>query len=255
MPEPKNKNRLDSLLMERGLFTSRTRCQEAIAAGNVKVNGEVCAKPGAKFAEDIAIELLEADHPYVSRGGLKLAGAVADFRITLQGKVALDVGASTGGFTDFMLQAGVERCFCIDVGRDQLHEKIRNDARVKFWEATDIRAFSPSILSANIDIITVDVSFISLEKVLPALAAFLSPGRELLALVKPQFEVGKGNLDKGGIVKDASLREQACAAAARFCSLSGFEVKGILPSRLSGADGNQEFFLYAKKILPDENPK
>ena len=219
---------------------SRARARELIDAGKVRVAGATSRKPAALVAASDEIVLEEPDHPYVSRGALKLAGAVADFQLTLKGKTALDVGASTGGFTDFLLSAGAARVYCVDVGKGQLHEKLRTDPRVEYWESADIRGFSPGILAANIDIMTVDVSFISLTKVVPALAKFPRAEAELIALVKPQFEVGKAKLGKGGLVKDE-------AAVQRCCEENGFAVEGIVPSRLKGGDGNQEYFIYAKK--------
>lgn len=248
MTDSDTKQRLDTVLVARGLAASRARAQELIAGGKVRVAGAVCRKAATKIGAEESVELSEPDHPYVSRGALKLAGAVADCGVTLEGKTALDVGASTGGFTDFLLRNGVEHVYCVDVGTDQLHPSLRRDPRVTYRESTDIRGFSADVFTAKLDIITVDVSFISLTKVVPSLATLLGGGAELLALIKPQFEVGKAQLDKRGLVKDEAASEKACAAVRRCCEAHGFAVLKIVPSRVRGSEGNQEYFIYAKKI-------
>ncbi len=239
--------RIDQALVDQGLAVSRARACELIERGKVLVNGVEVRKPGHRIALDSKIDLLESDHPYVSRGALKLAGAVEQFRVRLAGMVALDIGASTGGFTDFLLRNGVKRVFCVDVGKGQLHPSLLEDPRVKSWESSDIRNFSVDQFDEKIDIIVVDVSFVSVVKLMSAITGCASEGTELLVLVKPQFEVGPKLVGKGGIVKDQAICLSAVKTVAGEIAAFGFELQGQAPSVISGADGNQEFFVYAKK--------
>src|SRR5580700_4056321 len=239
------KTRLDVLIVERGLAPSRERAQAILLAGNVLVNGQKMEKPGTQVVSDARIEIIGETLRYASRGGLKLEGALEDFQITPQGKICLDVGSSAGGFTDCLLQHGAARVFAVDVSVDQLAWKLRQDSRVtavernaRYLRAEDV--FEPPA------VITMDVSFISLGKVLPAIVPVAAPAADFLVLIKPQFELEKGQIGKGGIVRDAALHQKAIErvqSAAAACSL---ELLGVRPSRLPGTEGNQEFFLHAR---------
>ncbi len=239
------KFRLDRLLVERGLVESRERGHALILAGQVLVQGQKRDKAGALVPEDAEIRILGEVLPYVSRGGFKLERALKEFSVSVKGKTALDVGASTGGFTDCLLQHGAEKVFAVDVGYGQLAWKLRQDPRVITIERVNIRDIAQSLIPEPIDIAVIDVSFISLEKVIPALLKFLKPDSEIIALIKPQFEVGRGQVGKGGIVRDEAARTAAVKRIEDCVRDLGFDVKGIIPSPITGQDGNVEFLLYA----------
>lgn len=239
------KVRLDRLLADRNLVETRERGQALILAGQVLVNGQKQVKAGALVPEDADIRILGEVLPYVSRGGLKLEAALKEFRVSPEGKTALDVGASTGGFTDCLLQHGAARVFAVDVGYGQMAWKIRQDSRVVVIERTHIRELDQSLIPDPVDLAVIDVSFISLEKVIPAVIKFLKPGGELIALIKPQFEVGREMVGKGGIVRDEFARSAAVDRIASFIAGTGFAVKGLIPSPITGHDGNLEFLVHA----------
>jgi 23S rRNA (cytidine1920-2'-O)/16S rRNA (cytidine1409-2'-O)-methyltransferase len=242
-----NKARLDRLLFERGLAESREKAQAMIFAGLVLVNGQKRDKAGTLVQEDADIRILGEALPFVSRGGLKLEAALNEFRVAVEGKIALDVGASTGGFTDCLLQHGVHKVYAVDVGYGQMAWKLRQDPRVVVIERTNIRAMVPSIIPEPADLAVVDVSFISLEKAIPPILKFLKPDSEIIALIKPQFEVGKDQVGKGGIVRNDVARNAAVNRITEFARELGFEVKGVIPSPITGQDGNVEFLMHAVK--------
>lgn len=240
-----SRDRADRVLVARGLFDSRARAQAAIAAGLVSVGGKQIAKPSEMIAADAAIEAREA-YEWVSRAGLKLEAALDAAGLDVKGLEALDVGSSTGGFTEVLLVRGATRVHAVDVGRDQLHARLRADPRVVSLEATDIRDVASGTLPPA-GIVTIDVSFISLEQVLPAALAHAAPGGHLVALVKPQFEVGRDKLSKGGIVKDAAARAEAVARIEARLEGLGWRVMHRLSSPILGGDGNEEFLLVAAR--------
>jgi len=241
------KERLDKLLVDRGIVVSRERARALILAGQVVVGEHAVDKAGMKIAIDAAIRIRGEDIPYVSRGGVKLAHALEVFAIDVTGKTVIDVGASTGGFTDCLLQRGAAKVFAVDVGYGQLAWKLREDARVICMERTNIRQVTAEDLGVRPDLAVIDASFISLDKVLPPTLALLTAGAEIVALVKPQFEVGKGQVGKGGVVRDpsqhAAVIERVCAVAAAL----GCSVLGIADSPLLGPKGNREFLLHLRK--------
>jgi len=246
-PKRAGKLRLDRLLVDRGLAQSRERAQVLIFAGQVLVNGQKQEKAGVLVAEDAALRIIGETPPFVSRGGLKLEAALKEFRINVEDKVALDVGASTGGFTDCLLQHGAKKVYAVDVGYGQMAWKLRQDSRVVTIERTNIREIDPSLLPNPIDIAVADVSFISLEKVIPSILKFLKPNAEIIALIKPQFEVGKEKVGKGGIVRDEAARTDAVSRIVAFVRDQGFDVKGVIPSPITGQDGNVEYLIYAMR--------
>jgi 23S rRNA (cytidine1920-2'-O)/16S rRNA (cytidine1409-2'-O)-methyltransferase len=237
------RSRLDLLLVERGLVAARPRARALIMAGCVRVDGAVVNKPGAAVAADAAVELLSADHPYVSRGGVKLAAALAAYGLEVGGWACLDVGASTGGFTDCLLQHGARRVYAVDVGYGQLAWRLRQDPRVVAIERANIRYLPRSALPEPVDLATIDASFISLKIVVPAVLKFLGAGGRVLALIKPQFEVGRGEVGKGGVVRDPRLHAEVTAALERHFETLGLRSSGIVPSPLPGPKGNAEFFI------------
>jgi 23S rRNA (cytidine1920-2'-O)/16S rRNA (cytidine1409-2'-O)-methyltransferase len=241
--------RIDRLLVERGLFKSRARAQSAIAAGRVTADEVVVAKPSQEISAD-AVLRAEPAHPYVSRGGVKLAAALDHFRFDPRfdpgGRVCLDVGASTGGFTEVLLARGARRVYAVDVGRHQLHPSLRERAEIVSIEATDIRVLDPARLVERPDFIVVDTSFISLKLVLPPVFALARTPAQLLALIKPQFEVGRRR-GKKGIVRDPLVHAAACDEIAAFVSSHGWRVAEIVPSSITGGDGNREFFIAADR--------
>jgi 23S rRNA (cytidine1920-2'-O)/16S rRNA (cytidine1409-2'-O)-methyltransferase len=243
-----SKMRIDRLLVERGLVESRERAQSMIIAGQVLVNEQKQDKAGAMVPADAEIRVLGDKLPYVSRGGLKLEAAIKAFSVSVAGKTALDVGASTGGFTDCLLQQGAMKVYAVDVGYGQMAWKIRQDPRVVVIERTNIRLMDPSLIPGPVDIIVIDASFISLEKVVPSILQFVGPGSELIALIKPQFEVGKGLVGKGGIVRDEDLRIAVVEKVKAFISEAGLNVIGLIPSPITGQDGNVEYLIYAVSI-------
>ncbi len=246
-PENKkvNKVRIDLLLVDRGLVESRERGQAMILAGQVLVNGEKQDKAGSRVPQDADIRILGEQLRYVSRGGLKLEAALREFAVDVLGKTALDVGASTGGFTDCLLQHGAGKVYAVDVGYGQMAWKLRQDPRVIIIERVNIRHIDPALVPGPIDIAVIDVSFISLQKVVPSVLQFLKPGAEIIALIKPQFEVGKGQVGKGGIVRDEGARADAVEKVEAFFREKGLEVKGVVPSPITGQDGNVEFLIHA----------
>jgi 23S rRNA (cytidine1920-2'-O)/16S rRNA (cytidine1409-2'-O)-methyltransferase len=239
------KIRLDRLLVERGLVESRERAQALIIAGQVLVNEQKQNKSGSLVPEDAEIRILGEQLPYVSRGGLKLESALKEFEVSVAGKTALDVGASTGGFTDCLLQHGCEKVYAVDVGYGQMAWKLRQDPRVVVIERTNIRTIEPSLIPGPVAIVVIDASFISLEKVIPSIMQFLGPESELIALIKPQFEVGRAQVGKGGIVRDETARAAAVTTISDFIRSIGLDVKGVIPSPIQGQDGNVEYLLYA----------
>lgn len=241
------KSRLDKLLLEKGLASSRERAQALIMEGKVVVNSMPATKAGSMFGPDINIELKGADMPYVSRGGLKLEAALNHFGVALEGKIALDAGASTGGFTDCMLQRGAEKVYCVDVGYGQLAWKLRQDPRVVLIERTNIRYIENDKLPEPIDIAVIDVSFISLTLVVPKTLEFLKDSGEIIALIKPQFEVGKGEVDKGGIVRDELKRQSAVEKIRMHFESLGLQNIGIIQSPILGQKGNAEYLIYGKR--------
>lgn len=238
-----DRKRADVLLVERGLFESRARARAAIEAGGVTANGRPVAKVAEMIAADAELSAQPA-HPYVSRGGVKLAGALELYPVEIEGHVCLDVGASTGGFTDCLLQRGAARVHALDVGHGQLDWKLRNDPRVVVYEEVNARFLAPSDLPERPAFATMDVSFISATLILPNLPALLTPEASLVILVKPQFEVGRESVGKGGIVRDPALQEEACARVRSCVESLGFE-SALTPSPITGAEGNREFLLYA----------
>jgi 23S rRNA (cytidine1920-2'-O)/16S rRNA (cytidine1409-2'-O)-methyltransferase len=236
--------RLDRLLVDLGLAPSRERAQRLILAGDVLVGDRPATKPGALVAADAVLRLRKTPSAYVSRGGEKLAGALDAFGLDVAGKVALDVGASTGGFTDCLLRRGARRVFALDVGYGQLAWTLRQDERVTVLERTNARRLEASMLTEAPDLATVDVSFISLALVLPAVAAVLRPAGSMVALVKPQFEVGRGQVGKGGVVRDPAVRAAAVARVRDDAQALGLSVRGQSDSVLPGPKGNREAFLW-----------
>ena len=236
--------RLDRLLVDLGLAASRERAQRLILAGEVLVGGRPATKPGTMVAADAPLRLRRPPSDYVSRGGEKLAGALDAFGLEVAGQVALDVGASTGGFTDCLLRRGARRVFALDVGYGQLAWTLRQDARVTVLERINARRLEASMLAEAPDLATVDVSFISLALVLPAVAAVLRPAGSVVALVKPQFEAGRGQVGKGGVVRDPTVRAAAVARIRDEAQTLGLTVRGESDSVLAGPKGNREVFLW-----------
>ena len=231
--------------MERGLAPSRERAQAVLLAGNVLVNGQKMEKPGSQVAADARVEIIGETMRYASRGGLKLEGALEDFAISPQGRVCMDVGSSTGGFTDCLLQHEAARIFAVDVTVDQLDWKLRQDPRVTAVER-NARYLQAEDIAERPALVTMDVSFISVAKVLPAVVPIAAAGAELLILVKPQFELEKSEIGKGGIVRDPQLHQKAIERVQAAAAACGLEVLGVRPSRLPGTEGNQEYFLHAR---------
>ncbi|BAK65410.1 putative hemolysin A [Sphingobium sp. SYK-6] len=242
------KKRLDQLLVDRGLAESRTRAQALIMAGNVLVGDKPVDKAGQAVAEDAAITLRGRDHPWVSRGGLKLAHALAHFALDVTGRVAMDVGSSTGGFTDVLLANGAARVYAIDSGTNQLAWKLRQDPRVIVHEQTSARILTEAHVPEPIDIIVCDASFISLAKVLERPLGFAAPGALLVALIKPQFEAGRADVGKGGVVRDPAIHARVCEDVRGWLAAQpGWQVIGITPSPITGPEGNVEFLIAAQR--------
>lgn len=237
------------LIVERGLAESREKAQAMILAGEVRVNGERSEKAGAQIAEDARIEAGGTTSKYASRGGWKLDGALEDFGIDATGKICLDIGASTGGFTDCLLQHGARRIYAVDVTPQQMAWRLQQDARVTRIKA-NARSLRPEQIPEPAGLVTVDVSFIAVAKVLPAVVAAAGPCAEYLILVKPQFELDRDDIGPGGIVRDSALQERATDRVRQATLAAGLRVEGVRPSRIKGAEGNQEFFLYARNIIP-----
>lgn len=235
------------MLVEKGIASSRERAKALIMEGNVLLDGVAVTKAGTMIERGALIELRGGEMPYVSRGGLKLEATLDHFGLDIRGSVAMDVGSSTGGFTDCMLKRGAKAVYCIDVGYGQLSWSLRNDPRVMLLERTNIRYLERERIPDAVDIVTIDVSFISLQKVLPKVMEFLGEKGEILALVKPQFEVGKKDVGKGGIVREESKRKDAVEMIRSFAEGLGFMSMGIFLSPLPGQKGNREYFLYLKR--------
>jgi 23S rRNA (cytidine1920-2'-O)/16S rRNA (cytidine1409-2'-O)-methyltransferase len=240
----REKRRADLLLVERGLCDSRERARALILAGKVLSGEQRIDKAGQSLWSDAPLSLRGQDHPFVSRGGVKLAGALDAFGVDPADRVVADVGASTGGFTDRLLQRGARRVYAIDVGYGQLHERLRRDARVVVMERTNARHVSPADLPEAMDWVVIDASFIGLDKLLPPAAALLRPGGELIALCKPQFEVGPQHVGKGGVVRDEAARAAAVQGVRDCAQALGLEVAGQADSVLEGPAGNREVFLW-----------
>ena len=243
---PKGKVRLDRWLVDAGLTTSRERARALILEGRVEVSGCRRDKPGTLIHPDEPVEVKGPGHPYVSRGGVKLEGALRAFGLSVEGRVALDVGASTGGFTHCLLLHGARRVYALDVGYGQLAWSLRTDPRVVVLERTNVRHVAPETFPEPMDLVTVDASFISLKKVVPALVPLLRDGGDLVCLIKPQFEVGKGRVGKGGVVRDPALHREVVAGVEAFVRSLNLEVSGTSESPLEGPSGNNEFFLHAR---------
>jgi len=240
------KKRLDLLVVQRGLADSRQKAQAMILAGEVRVNGAPLDKAGALLAEDARIEASSGSVKYASRAGLKLEGALEDFGVNVSGKVCLDIGASTGGFTDCLLAHGAGKVYAVDVTPEQLAWRLQQDPRVKQIKA-NARYLRREQIAEPAELVTLDVSFISVAKVLPAVVAATGPRAEFLILVKPQFELDRKDIGAGGIVREASLHERAIERVKTAAEAAGLRVEGVRPSRVAGAEGNQEFFLYARR--------
>jgi len=241
------KLRADQLLVTRGLAESRTRAQALIMAGAVFSGEKKIAKPGDTLAEDAPLEVRGKDHPWVSRGGIKLDHALSHFGLDVTGAIALDVGSSTGGFTDVLLTRGAEKVYAVDVGTNQLAWKLRQDDRVVVHEQTNARTLDRIIIPEPVDIIVCDASFIGLAKVLEAPLKLARPGAKLVALIKPQFEAGREEVGKGGVVRDPVVHDRVCAQARAWVESQGWAVLGITPSPITGPEGNVEFLLGAQK--------
>ena len=242
-----SKVRLDVLLVDKGLFPSREKAKGAIMAGTVYISGQKVDKAGTLIPEEAAISIKEDACPYVSRGGLKLEKAFVTFSLHLQDKVCMDIGASTGGFTDFMLKHGARKVYCVDVGYGQLDYRLRNDHRVINMERTNIRYVKPEDIPEPMDFISIDVSFISLELVLPVAYQLLKNEGQLVCLIKPQFEAGKEQVGKGGIVKDGHIHEKVIQKVIDTATEEGFRVEGLTYSPVKGAKGNIEYLLWLRK--------
>ena len=238
--------RLDVYLSDNNIVKSRSLAATLIKQGSVEVNGRICSKPSFTVGDGDNVKIIGELPKYVGRGGLKLEKALAHYRLHLDGTVCIDIGASTGGFTDCMLQNGAAKVYSVDVGTDQLDEKLRNDSRVISMEKTDIRNCVGTL--PQVDFISIDVSFISLKLVLPSAFALLKDGGECVALIKPQFEAGKAHLSKNGIVRDAKVHKKVCDDIAEFASAVGFERSEIIPSPITGGDGNTEYLIYLKRL-------
>jgi 23S rRNA (cytidine1920-2'-O)/16S rRNA (cytidine1409-2'-O)-methyltransferase len=249
-----SKLRADVLLTEKGLAPSRARAQALILAGKVFVGEKRIEKSGEALDAASPIQVREADHPFVSRGGIKLEGALDAFEYDPTGKVVADFGASTGGFTDCLLQRGATKVFAIDVGYGQLHDKLRQDPRVISMERTNARYVNREDLSGPVDLVVIDASFIGLEKLLPAAYEILVPGGEVLALIKPQFQVGQDKVGKGGVVRDMEVRREAVRVLVRDAEQIGFERVAEADSVLVGPKGNQETFIWLSRPAKERAP-
>jgi 23S rRNA (cytidine1920-2'-O)/16S rRNA (cytidine1409-2'-O)-methyltransferase len=246
----KEKKRLDLLVQQQYPAYSRQQIQSWIMQGKVTVNGKTIAKPGVLIADDAAIELSVALPKYVSRAGFKLEAALNHFHIPVEGFVALDAGISTGGFTDCLLQQGVRMVYGIDVGYGQVHEKIKNDPRVVVFERTNLRTMQPSDLPERVDMVTLDLSFISVLKVMDAVVQFLKEKGHLIVLIKPQFEARKEDVGRGGIIKDSLVHKRVVQEVIAGIAAYGFTVQGVIDSPLHGTMGNKEFLAYFIKTAP-----
>ena len=240
----KSKVRLDVLVVDRGLAPSRERARAMILAHQVRVDGQVASKAGASIAADARVELVAPDHPYVGRGGVKLAHALEAFGIDAAGRLALDIGASTGGFTDVLLQRGAASVVALDVGHGQLDWRLRNDPRVIVREGVNARALTDRDVPHPVDLVTIDVAFISLKHIFPAFLPFLHRPSDIVALVKPQFEAGREEVGKGGLVTDPAVHDAVLARVTAEAESIGLQRVAMTPSPITGATGNREFFLH-----------
>jgi 23S rRNA (cytidine1920-2'-O)/16S rRNA (cytidine1409-2'-O)-methyltransferase len=243
-------SRLDAALVARGLAASRERARGLILAGQVRVNGAVVSKAGAPIDGSADISLIEPDHPYVGRGGVKLAHALDVFGLEVRGRLALDVGASTGGFTDVLLRRGAPRVVALDVGHSQLDWRLRSDPRVLVMERINARLLTPAQLpeeAQGFDVVTMDVSFISVRQVLPAIVPLLRAGADLVVLVKPQFEAGREEVGKGGLVRDADVHARVVAEVSAAANALGLTRIAMTESPITGTEGNREFFLHLRR--------
>lgn len=241
------KQRVDQLLVERGLAESRTRAQALIMAGLVFAGERKVAKPGEQLPADAPLDVRGRDHPWVSRGGIKLAHGLDHFAIDPAGAVAIDVGSSTGGFTDVLLSRGAARVYAVDSGTNQLAWKLRQDERVVVHEQTSARVLTPAHIPEPVDLIVCDASFIGLAKVLEVPLGFARPGARLVALIKPQFEAGRDEVGKGGVVRDPAVHARVCDEVAAWLDASGWTVAGVTQSPITGPEGNVEFLIAAQK--------
>lgn len=247
MSSKATRKRLDVLLVERGLADSRQKAQAMILAGEVEIDGKKVEKAGLQVAETSLLEVRSRLQKYASRGGFKLEGALEDLHVSVQGRICLDVGSSTGGFTDCLLQHGAARVYAVDVNTDQLAWKLRENSRV-IRIKKNARELTAGDLAEKVDMVVIDVSFISVNKVLAGASCCAKGNADVLILVKPQFELKRGDVGKGGIVRDAKLHQKAIASVQRAAESLGLSVLGSVPSRLTGAEGNQEYFLHARKV-------
>jgi 23S rRNA (cytidine1920-2'-O)/16S rRNA (cytidine1409-2'-O)-methyltransferase len=243
----RKKHRLDLLLVAKGLVQSRARAQAMIMAGKVLVNNRPVDKPGFSVSSHDRVELKGTDIAYVSRGGLKLEAALHQLKLDVTGAICIDVGASTGGFTDCLLQHGAKRVYAVDVGYGQLAWKLRQDSRVIVIERTNVRHMAADTITAPVDLVTIDVAFISLKIVVPAITQFLKPDGSILALIKPQFEVGKEQVGKGGVVREPELHQQVIKNLSDFFGTLRLTPQSVYPSPLLGPKGNREFFILLKE--------
>jgi 23S rRNA (cytidine1920-2'-O)/16S rRNA (cytidine1409-2'-O)-methyltransferase len=248
------RTRLDTWLFEHGFAPSRERARALILAGQVRVGGIAVTKAGAQVKDGVAVDLIKPDHPYVGRGGVKLAHALDVFQVPVEGREALDIGASTGGFTDVLLRRGAARVTALDVGRGQLDWRLRGDARVSVVEGRNARFLTPDDLAGPVDIVTLDVSFISLRQILPQVPPLLRPGADVVALVKPQFEAGREEVGRGGLVRDSAVHERVIRRVTDAAAAIGLIRVGLVPSPITGSAGNQEFFLHLKKAVDVSPP-
>ena len=242
-----SKSRIDQLLVDRGLAESRTRAQALVMAGVVYVGDRLAEKPGQPVAVDAVLDVRGRDHPYVSRGGIKLAHGLDQFGWDVNGAVAIDVGSSTGGFTDVLLQRGAAKVYAVDSGTNQLAWRIRQDPRVVVHEQTSARILTATHIPEPVDLIVCDASFIGLAKVLERPLTFAKPAARLLALVKPQFEAGRAEVGKGGVVRDPVVHRRVCDAVAAWLTDAAWTVDGVVPSPITGPEGNVEFLIAARR--------
>lgn len=240
-----DKKRLDLLLLERGLASTRTKAQELIRGGHIIVEGKRIRKAGEMVDPEARVEADRSEHPFVSRGGLKLEAAIKSFSLDVANKVVLDVGLSTGGFSDCLLRQGVARVYGVDVGTAQLADSLKQEPKLRYWENTHIKDLHPAMLGEAVDLLVADLSFISLEKVIPLFQKFLKPKAQLLLLVKPQFELGPQALNSKGIVVSTELHRRALESISSCCIKFGYQNLGTVESPITGGEGNVEYFLHA----------
>lgn len=243
-----SRTRIDQLLLERGLAESRTRAAALVMAGLVFSGGRRIDKPGQMLADDAELEVKGRDHPWVGRGGMKLDHAIRHFALDPRGAVAMDIGSSTGGFTQVLLHHGAAHVFAVDVGTNQLAWKLRQDARITVLEQTNARALTPALIDRPCDWVVCDASFIGLAKVLEVPLALAAPSARLVALIKPQFEVAKGEVGKGGIVRDPALHTRVCDEVCAWLEQGGWQIDGLVESPITGTEGNIEFLVNAQRL-------